>query len=94
MTMMVDTGAVGIYVSDRRRRLLTKCSKRRRLPQRVVLDIGDNCCLEAEPLEGVALDRYDFITGTALLGRYNAMLDYACHSLTFLVDSQWRKVTT
>ena len=93
MTMLVDTGAVGIHVSERRRKLLLKSGTRRRLPRRVALDVGDGCSLHADPLEEVASNDDDFITGIALLGRYGAVLDYARHTLTFLVGSQWRKVT-
>ena len=93
MTMLVDTGAVGIHVSEKRQRLLIRGSKKRRLPNRVVLDIGDSCCLHAEPLKTVTSNDDDFITGIALLGKYNTVLDYSRHTLTFQMQSQWRKVT-
>ena len=93
MTMLVDTGAVGIHVSGKRRKLLTQGSKMTMLPSRVVLDVGDGCCLHAEPLENVPADANDFIIGTSLLRKYNTVLDYHRYTLTFLIDSQWRKVT-
>ncbi|MPC63092.1 hypothetical protein E2C01_057186 [Portunus trituberculatus] len=92
MTLLMDTGAVGMYVSNKRSRLLTKAYKTRWLPKRVALHIGDSCCLRAEPLEEVASNDDDFISGIGLLGKYNAVLDYARHTVTFQVSSQWRKV--
>ena len=93
MTMLMDTGAVNMHVSDKRRKLLTKSNKTRWLPKRVALHIGDGCCLHAEPLEEVASNDDDFISGISLLSKYNAVLDYARHTVTFQVGSQWRKVT-
>ena len=92
MTMLMDTGAVDTHVSNKRRRLLTQGSKSRWLPKRVALHIGDGCCLRTEPLEEVASNDDDFITGIGLLCKYNAVLDYARHTVTFQVGSQWRKV--
>ena len=93
MAMLVDTGAVGIYVSEKRRKLLTQGSKRDRLPKRVVLDVGDSCCLHARPLKIVPSNDHDFITGINLLGQYNTVLDYSSHTLTFQIGSKWRKMT-
>ncbi|KAG0710589.1 hypothetical protein GWK47_022504 [Chionoecetes opilio] len=93
MTMLVDTGAVGFHVYDKRRRLLTRGKETRDLPKRSAIDVGDGCRLLAEPLEEVASNDDDFIAGISFFSRHGAVLDYARHTITFLLDSQWRKVT-
>ena len=44
MTMLVNTRAVGIYVSKKRRKLLTQNNEESKLPKSVVFDIGNGCC--------------------------------------------------
>ena len=61
------------------------------LPKCVVIDVGDGCCLYAEPLKEVASNDTDFITGIDLLAKYNAELDYAQHTITFWADSRGRR---
>uniref|UniRef100_A0A0P4VRM7 Peptidase A2 domain-containing protein n=1 Tax=Scylla olivacea TaxID=85551 RepID=A0A0P4VRM7_SCYOL len=91
--MLVDTGTYGLHVSKRHRRLLTEESGIPELPKRVALDIGDGCCLHAEPLEEVDQRHFDFIAGTDLLSKYNAVVNYARHTVTFQVGAQWRRAT-
>ena len=93
MTMMVDTGASGIHVTERGRKLLNEGGEQNAIPKRVVLDVGDGCCLHAEPLEKCNFNKYDLITGVDLLGKYGAVLNYARRTLTFQVGSQWRVTT-
>ncbi len=59
----------------------------------MALDIGDGCCLHAEPLRGINQCRFDFITGTDLLTKYNAVVNYARHTVTFQVGEEWRRAT-
>ncbi|MPC53373.1 hypothetical protein E2C01_047262 [Portunus trituberculatus] len=87
MSMLVDTGAHGMYVSSKRRDGAAE------LPKRVVIDVGDGCCLHAEPLKEVASNDTDFITGIDLLAKYRAELDYAQHTITFWADSLRRRAT-
>lgn len=94
MTVLVDTGAQGIHVSARRRKLLLKSRKGRRLPKHIVLDLGDGCCLKAYPLEHVASNDHDFIMGIDLLCRYGAVLNHRRRTLAFWVGSEWRQVKT
>ena len=93
MTMLIDTGTDGIYVSEKRLNLLTEGSKNRTAPERVVLDIGDGYYLHAKPLQTVTSDDDDFIIGTTILAKYNTVMDYSCYTLTFQIGSNWRKVT-
>lgn len=41
MTVLLDTGAQGFHVSERRRKLLLASREGRRPPKRVELDLGD-----------------------------------------------------
>ena len=94
MSVLVDTGAQGIHVSQRRRKLLLQSRKGRSLPKRVELDMGDDCCLNAAPLEDVDSNDQDFIMGISVLCKYRAVMDHGRHTLAFQVGPQWRQVTT
>ena len=95
MSVLVDTGAQGcLHVSDRRLKRLQRSGKRRSLPRRVEMDLGDGCRLKAAPLERVPFEGKDFIMGVSLLSKYGAVMDHARHTLTFQIGSQRREVST
>ncbi|XP_050725494.1 uncharacterized protein LOC127003139 [Eriocheir sinensis] len=94
MTVLLDTGAQGFHVSERRRKLLLASREGCRPPKRVVLDLGDGWRVNTAPLKEVASNDHDFIMGVSLLCKYGAVLDHARHTLAFKTGSRWREVST
>lgn len=60
-------------------------------PRRVSLVLGDGSCLRAK-LDTMPGDSTDFLMGEQLLYKYNALVDYAGHSLTFRMGGKHVRV--
>lgn len=94
MRLLLDTGATGIHVSARRKRLLLESLEDQSLPRRFALELGGGICLKAEPLEVVKCGPHDFIMGTTVLCQYGAVYSHANHTLDFPGPTGWRRVFT
>lgn len=80
MTVLLDTGAPGFFVSESRLQELTK--EMGWEPRYVSLVLGDRSRLLAK-LETMPGDSTDFLMGVDLLHKYEALVNYSGHSVTF-----------
>lgn len=85
MFVVLDTGAENFYVSKYALSVLTDEANETKVPERVSLDLGGGYCLETDKVEFIAQEVVDLVMGVHLLHKYNAVVDYGGHSITFTV---------
>lgn len=91
LTVLLDTGADNFHVSEARRHKLM-LELKATLPPRATLCLGRGCCLDTGPLDALPSGANDFVMGNSMLHKYNAILDYSRHSVTFTVGELHFKV--
>lgn len=88
LTVLLDTGADNFHVSEVRRRKLKGELK----AARAALVLGQGCHLDTGPLDALPSGVGDFVMGYRVLHKYNAIVDYSRHSVTFTVGKLHFKV--
>lgn len=86
LTVLIDTGSDGFYVSEKY--LETIEADAARVPDRVSIELGGGRHLEGEEVEIAPQDFVDFVMGERLLYKYNAVVDYSSMTVTFTVDGE------
>lgn len=96
MKVLVDTGAIEFYVtSHARAEIMARRAEhgKAKAPRRVTLDLVRGNGLAVDSLRVAAVQRYDFVIGTAILKQLNAVLDFRRHCLTFRADGKHFRVS-